>query len=332
MKTAIRSSTGGVGALLSIWLACSTPPADGEDLPVAAAGSPTDAGTLLEQLDAPSFSQRQEASRKLSEAGKAVFPQLEQAAESGSREVAIRAIEILKRHFVGGDDQSKQAAQAALQRLGKSSNPSAAQRATEALNPQPGQGIPVGAINPAMLPALQQAQIQLRLGAALPAPGVRRVTIRTINGKREIEQQEGEKITKVKDGAAGGIEAEITEKVNGKETSRKIEAKDLDDLKKKDAGAAQVYERYASRLAAPRVDRADTVKRQIESLDRTLEQLKAQLPNNPTVQRSIDSLERIRKTYADRLQPAEPATPAKPLQANPTESKPAGTPAPDRTP
>ena len=280
----------------------------GDTLPEGAAVPSTaeDVTQLVEQLDAPEFSERQEASRKLSEAGRGVFPQIEKAAEAGTREVASRGIEILRSHFQGGDDETKQAAKAALERLAKGGNPAAAQRATEALNPPPQQvGLPagnIGVINPAILPIAQRMQF----GVLPAAPGVgRRTTMRSINGKREVEQQEGDKITKVRDGANGGIEAEIIEKVNGKETTRKVEAKDLNELKQKEPAAAEIYERYANRR--PAISNPESLKRQLESLDRTMETYKARLPNDPNVQRSIDSLKRIREQIEGRLKEAEKA-------------------------
>jgi hypothetical protein len=300
------------------------------------AATPTDLGRILEQLDAPGFADRQEASRKLSEAGKAAFPDVEKAAEAGSREVATRAIDILRRHFSGGDLDTKEAAKASLERLAKSGNPAAAQRAADALNPQPMPTLPqpaIGGINPALLPLMQQRGIQIQLGGMAGGQNVvRRTSIRTNNGLREIEVQNGDKITKVKD-VAGGIEAEVTEKVNGKETTRKIEAKDLDDLKKKDADVAQIYETYnrigrGVRIGAmpgglpgavpppvPAARTPETIKRLIESLDQNIERYKAQLPNDPNAQRRIDSLERTKKRYQDMLpkeeaKPAEGAVPA----------------------
>jgi len=298
-----------------------------------------DLGGLVEQLGAPEFAERQEASRKLSEAGKSIFPQIEKAAEAGSREVATRAVEILKRHHTGGDLETKEAAKAALERLAKCGNPAAAQRASNALNPQPAATIQqpaIGGINPAVLQQLQQRGIQIQLGGIAPGQNVvRRTSIRTINGQREIEVQEGDRNTKVKDGANGGIEAEITEKVNGKETTRKIEAKDLEDLKKKDADVARIYEMYnrvgrgiqigampggalpggalPGGLPVPAVRPPETVKRMIESIERSIERAKSQLPNDPIAQQRIDSLERTKKRYQDML-PSEETKPAEAAQ------------------
>jgi len=303
--------------------------------PSIATEAPDEISGLIQQLDAPDFSERQEASRKLSEAGKAVFPEVEKAADSGSREVATRAVEILRRHYSGGDLETKQAAEESLKRLAKSGNPAAAQRASDALNPTPMptiQQVPIGAINPALIPLIQQRGIQIQLGGIAPGQNiVRRTSVRSVNGQREIEVQEGDKTTKVKD-IAGGIEAEFTEKINGKETTRKIEAKDLDDLKKKDAEVARIYETYSravrgvqigavpggaapggalpgGALPVPAVRPPETVKRMIESIDRTIERQKAQLPDDPTAQQRIESLERTKKRYQDML-PKEEARPA----------------------
>ena len=144
-------------------------------------GAPSDVGRFVEQLDAPGFAERQEASRKLSEAGKAVFPEIEKAAETGSREVASRAVEILRRHFKGGDLETKEAAQVALERLAKSGNAAAARQAADALNPQPVAAIPppnINGINPAILQRVQQGGIQIQLGGIAPAQNVvRRTTL-----------------------------------------------------------------------------------------------------------------------------------------------------------
>ncbi|MCI0356985.1 MAG: hypothetical protein L0211_00675 [Planctomycetaceae bacterium] len=308
--------------------------ASGADAPAAT----EELAALIQQLDAPEFSERQEASRKLSEAGKAVFPEVEKAADAGSREVATRAVEILRRHYSGGDLETKQAAEESLKRLAGSGNAAAAQRATQALNPPAAATIPqpaIAGINPVILQQLQQQGIQIQLGGIAPIQnGVHRTRVRVVNGLREIEVQKNGNITKVKDVAGGGIEASITEiHPNGKENTRKIEAKDLDDLKKKDADAARIYETYnqgargiqigalpggplplpagalpGGALPAPAARPPEMVKQMIESLDRNIERYKAQLPGDPTAQRRIDSLERIKQRYQEML-PKEEAKP-----------------------
>jgi hypothetical protein len=303
-------------SLFALLFFASTVAHSAEALPAA---DGTDASRLIEQLDAPGFAERQEASRKLSEAGKAVFPELEKAAESGSREVDSRAVEVFKRHFEGGDDETKQAARGALERLAKSGNAPAAQQAISALNPQPLATIPQinqNRINPALIPLIQQRGIQIQVGNLGPNV-VRRTRISNNNGLKEIEIQDGDKVTKIRD-VAGGIEAETTEKVNGKETTRKVEAKNLDELKQKDADAARIYEQYnrrATPVPIPAAIPAEMRQRQIESIDRSIERAKAQLPDNPAAQRMIDSLERLKQQIQNP--PGENAVPAPPAPLAP---------------
>ncbi|HEX5104702.1 MAG TPA: hypothetical protein VFV87_12865 [Pirellulaceae bacterium] len=293
-----------------------------------------DIAELIPQLGSAEFARRQAASQELTEAGKAVFPELERAALEGGREVSGRAIDILKTHFNRGDDSTKQAAQGALERLAKSGQAGAAQRASEALNPpqEPDAAFngPFGAV-----PIFRGANIQVQMAARNAFN--RRVSIRDVNGQREIEVNENGKKTKITKNANGQIEAEITEQQNGKEVTRKVEAKDLDELKKKDADAAKIFEQYGQNArgniqiqagfapalpalpAIPRIagppaaPNADAIKRMIESVEGRIEREKAQAQNNPNAQRIVESLERTR----DRLKSMLPA------EANPPAEKPA---------
>src|SRR5262245_18150732 len=107
------------------------PPAGTADI------QPADIAQLVEQLESPAFAERQEATRQLSEAGKAAFAELEKATQAGSREASGRALDVLKGHFQRGDNETKTAAQAALERLAKSCNTALAERAKNVLNPPP---------------------------------------------------------------------------------------------------------------------------------------------------------------------------------------------------
>jgi hypothetical protein len=302
---------------------------------------------LIQQLDGPEFAQRQEASQKLSEAGKAVFPDLEKAAESGTREVASRIVDILKTHFTRGDDETKKAAKEALERLAKSGNGAAAQQATKALAPPPEETQPgIGGIfGGGIRVAGAQIQIQVQANGGNGAQG-RKIKISEANGKREVEVEEGDRKVKMVKQPGGSIEIEITEKVNGKETTRKVEAKDLDDLKKKDPAAAQEYEKYSQNGGgniqingiqingggiqirggavpvpinpAPNAQPQGKARElQLQSLEKSLERLKAQLPQNPRLQGIIDLMEQQKKALEDAAKPAD----AKPAEAKPEEAK-----------
>jgi hypothetical protein len=303
-----------------------------------------DVERLIPQLDDAEFSQRQAASQELMEAGKAVFPQLEKAALEGSREASGRAIDILKTHYARGDDATKQAAQAALERLAKSNNSGAAQRADEILNPpkpleDPFNGRFGG-------PVIRPGNIQIQVAAA--NVGVRNTfTRREANGKVEVEATEGPKKTKIVKQPDGSIEIEVTETINGKETTKKHAAKNLDELKMKEPEAARVYERYIGGgpgnipipgfgpplpgipgAGVPRLP-PEARELRLKTLDRQIEQLKAQAANNPAAQRIVDLLQDQKKEL-ERQAEAEKKPANKPAEA-PAE-KPAAAPTPAEKP
>ena len=321
----------GVGLLSGSLLARADDAASRPTTPAAEAA--TEISRLIPQLDDAEFSQRQAASQELMEAGKAVFPELEKAALEGSREASGRAIDILRTHFSRGDDATKQAAQAALERLAKSGNAGAAQRAGDVLNPpkpveDPFNGRFGGG------PILRGAGIQIQVAAANINGGRRVSTRRDANGKVEIEATEGTKKTKIVKQPDGSIEMEITEPVGGKETTKKYSAKNYDELKMKDAEAAKIYDQYnAGGIGNIPIQRfapglpgqpavapnADGIKRMVESIDGQIERQKARLPNDPNAQRMIDSLERTKQRMKELL-PAE----AKPVEKPAEAAQPAG--------
>jgi hypothetical protein len=311
-----------------------------------AASAPTPAGDvaaeisrLIPQLDDAEFSQRQAASQELMEAGKAVFPELEKAALEGSREASGRAIDILRTQFARGDDATKQAAQAALERLAKSNNAGAAQKANDVLNPPKAVEDPFNG-RFGVAPVIRGAGLQIQVAGNIG--GARRVsTRRDANGKVEIEAEENGKKIKITKQPDGSIEMEITETVNGKETTKKHSAKNYDELKMKDAEAAKIYDRYNAGgigniqiqgfapglppgFPAPGVPgqpaaarNAESLKRLMDSIDGQIERYKERLPNDPNAQRAIDSLERTKQGMKELL----------PVEAKPAE-QPAEAPAP----
>jgi hypothetical protein len=306
-----------------------------------------DFAALVEQLDSVEFGERQAASEQLHDAGLAALESLEQAALRGSREASVRAFAVFKEHYTAGDRELQQAVYDVLQRLASSAPASVAQRARNILNPPKPEAIamsvpngpqnfgPPGGIggnfgnrggnfnrgggfarggnfgnaNPPFAPP------------NLPAPnGVRRMSLSIINGRRILELDERERRIKLSTDGIGAISAEITETQNGRNVTRAIEAKDLDELKRKDAELARLYEQYnrpgpgpvgAIGPAAPfgfipppppPRNPADVARQQRDLLDRLIQQQKRRLPNDPNAQRMIDALEQTRQ----RL-PAAPA-------------------------
>lgn len=315
---------------LAAAVAAADPPSPSTDI------QPADVAQLVEQLESREFAERQEATRQLSEAGKAAFAELEKASVAGSRETSGRALDVLKGHFQRGDNDTKSAAKATLERLATSGNSAIAQRAQTILNPPPQPNAADLANVFGAAPAIRIAPLQLQIAGGIQAgaiaPGGRSTSVsRSANGDIRILIRENGKTTQIQS-TQGKITAEITETQNGKAVTKSIEAKDLAELKKKDADIARLYEQYSqpggvrvvAQAAAPVAPRtADALKRSIENYDRQIEQLKPQVQNNPTAQRLIDSLQTRKQTYQkqlDELNKAAPA-PAPEKPAAPAESK-----------
>lgn len=271
--------------------------------------SPSDIARFVEQLDAPDFGERQEASLKLSEAGRSVFPDLEKAATTPIREVSGRALDILKLHFQRGDAELKQAAKESLVRLAESKNGSLAQRARNVFDPPK----EIAASNP-FGPGFRGAPVQNVFPP--PGPPTRTISISEINGKREVEIKDEARNVKMQTWPNGRIEIDVEEKNNAQ--PKKLHAKDLDDLKAKDAEIAALYEQSQQRGRLPAgavpplpalfgalpAANADLAKQMLDLMDVSIERYKARLPNDPNAQRTIDSLERLKQQYRNTLPPA----------------------------
>ena len=205
---------------------------------------------LVERLDAPRFADRQAAQEELANLGKAALPALEKAAESDNREIAGRAFEVIQRHFQGEDAAMKDAAKESLDRLSKSQSESVARRAKDLLSPpkRPEPQIPQG------LQGLRiggaRIQIQVAGGAG---PNVKRVSMKEVNGVKEIEAHENGRKVKIVDDPAAGIKLEVTETKDGKEETKKYEAKNAEDLKTKHPDAHKLYDEYSKAPAGIQV-------------------------------------------------------------------------------
>jgi hypothetical protein len=275
-----------------------------------------DFDALVKQLDAEQFTDRQDASQKLIEAGADAIEVLRKAAAGESREARMRAVEILKRHFQGDDDALKKAALDALQKLAEADKPIVARMAKEILKPKPAQPAP-GQGGFRIGPAQIQIQVQNVAG------GKRQVRTKITNGVKEIEAEEDGRKVKIVDDPNNGIKMEITEKKDGKETTRKIEAKNADELKKKDAEAHKIYEEYSKnagrlqirgiqvqpRRAIPLQLRPlrrirdlrgaqDQIEKAAKELDEAVKQLKKAIEDGSQadeLKKSVKRLEQVRK-------------------------------------
>lgn len=214
--------------------------ADGEAKakPPGAVASAEEIANLTRQLDADQYSQREAATKRLIDIGKPAIPAVRKAAVEGSLEVTGRSIDILKNLYESSDEATKAAAEKALQQLADGDHRAAARRAKAILKPKqaPGQRFPGGGI------ILGGANIQIQVAGA--ANG-KRVSVKTVNGVKTIDVQEKDKKIKILDDPKQGIKMEITTKKDGKEQTEKIEAKNADELKKKNKEAYELYEQYS---------------------------------------------------------------------------------------
>jgi len=153
-----------------------------------------------------------------------------------SLEVTVRSIDVLKKLAGSSDDATKKAAKAALEKIAKSDRPSAARRAEEALKAMEKQHQRANVFGPRAI----QGGIQIAVAGA----GARRVSVKTVNGVKTIEADEGDRKVKIVDDPKAGIKMEVTTKKNGKETTEKYEAKDAEELKKKHPEAYKIYKQY----------------------------------------------------------------------------------------
>ena len=198
-------------------------------------------GKVIEQLKSGRFNERETASRQLAEFGRAAIGPLTEAAMGKQREVTMRAIDILKKHLASTDAETRKAAKAALEQIAAGPQASAARQAQQVLNPP---AEPEAEAPPAGRIQVFGGPIQIRVQAGLA--GNQRIRIKQVNGTKEIEAEEnGRKVT-IKEDKNNGIQMEVTEKKDGKETTKKYAAKNADELAKKHPDAHKLYKKYTT--------------------------------------------------------------------------------------
>jgi hypothetical protein len=75
-------------------------------------------------------------------------------------------------------------------------------------------------------------------------PATRTVTRLEANGIYDVEARENGRRTRIQTFPNGRIQFEFTEPINGRDVTRRIDAKDLSELRRKDAEAGQLYDLY----------------------------------------------------------------------------------------
>jgi hypothetical protein len=202
----------------------------------SAAATAEEIRALVEQFDSDKYAERQAASEKLGQIGLPAVPALIEAATGQSLEATVRSIELLTKLLESSDEAVRDAAKEALGKVAESDRPSAARRAQDALRAfEARQTAAAAAIRPNV------GVIQLGV-----AGGGRRVSVRTVDGVKTIEGQEGDQKVKIVEDPKQGIQMEVTDKNDdGKETTEKFEAKDAEELKKKHPKAYEIYVKYS---------------------------------------------------------------------------------------
>jgi hypothetical protein len=247
----------GVGALAllsRLVVADDAPPVPKETVAAAVKDAkPVAAGEtveqLIEQLDSADFDTRDKASGKLAAKGKDAVPALEKAAANGDLEVSSAATNVLGKLLDSADEATTKAADEALQRLSDGDRPAAARKAKSILtkknaanNNLPGVAIPGNGFGGQII--INGGQLNIGGGGV----AVRTLSVKNANGVKEINAVDNDKTVKIVDDPAQGIKVELTEKQNGKEVTKKYEAKNVEELKKLPAGY-DLYKKYVGEQA-----------------------------------------------------------------------------------
>ena len=183
----------------------------------------------LNDLQSDEFQARQQATESLERAGRAAVDALQSLAEGNNIEAAIRSLTVLDRIAESDDKAAADAAQKALETLSTTAQPVVAQRARLALarGKLPG-ALPAGGLG-------MQMQVQ--------GQGVQ---VRVVNGKREIHIKEADREVHFTDDNGKNIRAEVTKTVDGKKKTEKFEAKDIEELRKKQPDLAKLFEQQGN--------------------------------------------------------------------------------------
>jgi hypothetical protein len=333
-------------ASFSEW-ALSAAAQDAAQAPTTAETRESELATWVKQLDADRYSDRQQASEKLAAAGAEAIPALAEAAQSGAPEAAARAVNILGDHLLKGGGDLKAAAKAALETIAQGANPVAARRAKSALEesekppPDPvARQLPLRIFGGGVQGGIQirgGGQFQIQVAQNNNGVQIKRVSVSNNNGVKQIEADEGGRKVKIKDDPNNGIEIEVTETKDGKETTQKYQAKNRDELKKNHPDAHKIYEQYnnpAQVQIAPANNavrrsaeiRIDSLQRSVDSLERTLEIMENQLGKEKTkeIKQHLEIVKRELSEAKKKLGDEPAAQPEKqPAEAPPAQNPPA---------
>jgi len=220
--------------------------------PAATKATPAQIAQWVKDMDADEFATREQAVTNLTGAGKAAITPVAAAAKGKSLEVSTRSVSVLKKLLASKDEATKAAARTALEELAKDEKHPASHMAWKALEADkparnPGRGITIngGRIMIGGGGAGGMGGIVVINAQAVAGPGMQ-ISIKNVNGEKEIDVVDGGKKIKITEGKAG-ITVTVTDPPKGKEQAKPKEYKAASaaELKKKHSEAHKLYEKYA---------------------------------------------------------------------------------------
>jgi len=227
------------------------------------------------QLEADDYATREKATAKLVEAGKAAIPVIEKAITTGGPETGVRVISILGKHYKSDDEGTRNAATAALKRIaGDGTQLGASAKGILApAEDKKAPGAQAGTVTSVQIGGVGGvvqvggAVVQINGGqviqfggaggavtftvqAVAGGPQGTSVKVSSLNGVKDITVTEGGKTTKIREQANGALEVEVTEQVDGKPKTTKIQAKNTEEIKKNHPKIHELYVKH-SKSAKP---------------------------------------------------------------------------------
>lgn len=223
---------------LALLLHGSTPILWGQEIDVAAEADAESAKleSMIEQLNESSLTKRRKAKEALVEADASAIPLLAKAALSDKRELIVYSLEVLGALMEKSpSEETRKAARITLQMLSESDQRSTADRAKRILGSKADEGIEA-------FPGWDDRNSDFAGGGG----GGRNVSVSSVNGAKTIRVEEGGRVTTLRDEARGRIRVSIEEGYKKKQ----FVAKNLEDLKKKDAEAGALYEEQSNGVSS----------------------------------------------------------------------------------
>ena len=253
MRLCIRIACVGTIALAALATAASRTSA--EETAESPSLSEQEIQALVAQLESTDFTERQNATRKLAEAGKAAIGPLTRAAQSVDRETMVRALEILDQLMKSPDASTKAAARAALEVVADGSHPLASRRARAILDPPQPKELPMPAGGGGLIIGPNGIQggriviggggngIQIGGGGVQLGKGGQIISTKVDGANRSVKVIHGDGREITIEDTANSVKITVVE-LGKAAAPRAAEAKTPEELKEKNAELYATYKQY----------------------------------------------------------------------------------------